>query len=57
MLKKTEDWGGVRRLSSDEISQRQGHKHFVTVVVDIDRHKLLEMIPSHKQEQIMETLV
>jgi transposase len=55
--KKTEDWGGVRRLSIDEISQRKGHKNFVTVVADIDRHKLLEMIPSHKQEKIVETLM
>jgi transposase len=55
--KKTENWGGVRHLSIDEMSQRQGHKDFVTVVADIDRHKLLEMLPSHKPEKIMETLV
>jgi hypothetical protein len=39
------------------MSQRQGHKDFVTVVADIDRHKLLEMLPSHKKEQIIETLI
>jgi len=55
--KKTENWGGVRHLSIDEMSQCQGHKDFVTVVADIDRHKLLEMLPSHKPEKIMETLV
>jgi DNA-directed RNA polymerase len=55
--KKTENWGGVRHLSIDEMSQCQGHKDFVTVVADIDRHKLLEMLPSHKPEKIMETLI
>jgi hypothetical protein len=29
--KKTENWGGVRHLSIDEMSQCQGHKDFVTV--------------------------
>jgi Transposase. len=39
-------------LSIDEISQRKGHKNFVTVVADIDRHKLLEMIPIAKQVKV-----
>jgi len=44
-------------LSIDEISQRKGHKDFVTVVVDIDQGKLIEMIDSHKQENIIEILI
>jgi len=55
--KKTGSWGTVRRLSIDEISQRKGHKDFVTVVADIDQGKLIEMIDSHKQENIIEILI
>lgn len=57
MIKKTGSWGTVRRLSIDEISQRKGHKDFVTVVADIDQGKLIEMIDSHKQENIIEILI
>ena len=43
-------------MSLDEVSQRKGHKDFVTVVSDIDRGLLLEVIDSHKQEDIVEIL-
>ncbi len=54
--KKTDDWGEVKRLSIDEVSQRKGHQDFVTVVADIDRGQLIEVIDSHKQEDIIEVL-
>jgi transposase len=54
--KKKDDWGEVKRLSIDEISKRKGHQHFVTVVSDIDRGKLIEVIDSHKQSDIIEVL-
>ena len=53
---KKKDWGEVKRLSIDEISKRKGHKDFVTVVSDIDRGILIEVIDSHKQEDIIEVL-
>jgi transposase len=43
-------------LSIDEISKRKGHKDFVTVVCDIDRGDLVEVIDSHKQDKIVEVL-
>ena len=46
----------MKRLSIDEVSQRKGHQDFVTVVSDIDRRLLLEVIDSHKQENIIEVL-
>jgi transposase len=50
------DWGEVKRLSIDEISKRKGHQDFATVVSDIDRGKLIEVIDSHQQEDIIEVL-
>ena len=38
------------------MSQRKGHQDFVTVVCDIDPGKLLEVIDSHKQVDIIEVL-
>lgn len=43
-------------MSIDEISKRKGHKDFVTVVCDIERGDLVEVIDSHKQDQIVEVL-
>ena len=50
------DWGTAKRLSIDEVSQCKGHQDFATVVADIDRGKLIEVIDSHKQEDIIEVL-
>ena len=52
--KKKATWGKVKRLSIDEISQRKGHQDFATVVCDIDRGELLEVIDSHHQSDIIE---
>lgn len=46
----------MKRLSIDEVSQRKGDHNFVTVGSDIDRRLLLEVIDSHKQENIIEVL-
>lgn len=43
-------------MSIDEVSLRKGHQGFVTVVSDVDTGDLLEVINSHKQEDIIETL-
>ena len=54
--KKKDNWEGVKRISIDEVSQRKGHGDFVTVVSDIDLGELLEVIDSHKQEEIIAIL-
>jgi len=43
-------------VSIDEVSQRKGRGNFVTVVSDIDQGKLLEVIDSHQQDEIIEVL-
>lgn len=43
-------------MSIDEISKRKGHQDFATVVCDIERGTLLEVIDSHHQEEIIEVL-
>jgi len=56
LSQKKKDWGEVKRLSIDEISQRKGQQNFATVICDVDRSKLLEVIDSHQQKDIIETL-
>lgn len=50
-------WEAGNRLSIDEIAMRKGHKNFKTVVSDIDRGKLIEVIDGHTQEVIIEKLM
>ncbi|WP_416676604.1 ISL3 family transposase [Egbenema bharatensis] len=40
----------------DEISKRKGHQNFATVIGDIEAGKLIEVIDSHQQEDIIEVL-
>ena len=49
-------WDSIKRVALDEIAMRKGHKDFVTVVGDIERGDLLEVINSHRSEDIIEVL-
>ncbi|HBE35391.1 MAG TPA: ISL3 family transposase [Cyanobacteria bacterium UBA11368] len=40
----------------DEISQRKGYRHFITMVANAETGNLLEVIDSHQQEEIIEAL-
>ena len=44
-------------MSIDEISMRKGKGSLVTVVSDIDGGNLMEMIDSHRQDDIIEALI
>ena len=50
-------WESVKRVSIDEISMRKGKGCFVTVVSDIEGGNLIEMIDSHRQQDIVEVLM
>ena len=54
--KKKKDWLMPERLSLDEFSQKKGKRKFATVVTDIDKGSLLEVIDSHKSDNIIEVL-
>lgn len=43
-------------MSLDEFSQYKGHQDFVTTVVDLDQHQLIEVLNSHKQQDIIAAL-
>ena len=49
-------WELVKRVSIDEISMRKGKGSLVTVVTDIEGGNLIEMIDSHRQQDIIEVL-
>lgn len=50
-------WNSGKRVSIDEISMRKGKGSLVTVVSDIDGGNLIEMIDSHRLDDIIEALI
>jgi transposase len=53
---KDRDWGMPKRLSLDEFSRRKGKGNFATILTDLDRSSLLEVIDSHKSDDIIKAL-
>lgn len=54
---KKKDWQGVKHVGMDEIAKRKGHQNFVTVLGDIEKGELIEVIDSHQQDKIIEVLM
>ncbi len=50
------DLSKLKRLGIDEISLGKGQKDFVVVLVDLDRHELIGMAESRKQEDVLQVL-
>ena len=55
--KKKPNWQRVKRIGLDEISMRSCQGNFVTVVSDLGEGNLIEMIDSHRCEEIIEVLI
>jgi transposase len=53
---KDRDWGMPKRLSLDEFSRRKGKGNFATILTDLDKSSLLEVIDSHKSDDIIKAL-
>ena len=47
----------LEKLSIDEFSHRKGYKKFATVICDLGGTGLVEVIDSHRQEDIIKTLM
>jgi transposase len=50
------DWGMPKRLSLDEFSRNKGQGNFATILTDLDKSSLLEVIDSHKSDEIVKAL-
>ncbi len=46
----------IRVLGIDEISTRKGHRHFVCVITDIDRKRVIEVLPDRLKTTVVSYL-
>jgi transposase len=56
MKSQKKDCGLPPRLSLDEFARRKGKGQFATILTDLDKSSLLEVIDSHKSEDIITVL-
>ena len=54
---QTTTWEPVKRIGLDEIGMRKGHKHFKTVISDIDGRCLIDVVNTHKTDELIEKLM
>jgi len=38
------DWSKVRRIGIDEFAFKKGHKDFITVIIDLDTHEVIDLL-------------
>jgi len=50
------DLSQVSRIGIDEIALRKGHSHYLAVIVDLDTHKLIEIVKSRRMSELSEAL-
>ncbi len=43
---------GATRIGIDEFSVRKGHRHFSTIIADLDKSEPLGVLPSRKEEEL-----
>lgn len=56
LLDLKKNWRQPKRLSLDEFARRKGKGNFATILTDLDTSSLLEVIDSHKSEDIITIL-
>ena len=56
LLSQKKDWGLPKRLSLDEFARKKGQGNFATILTDLDKSSLLEVIDSHKSDNIITIL-
>ena len=50
---KSVDWSKVKSIGIDEFSFRKGHKDFILILVDLDTHDILTLLPYRDKTSII----
>jgi len=51
---KSVDWRKIRRIGIDEFSFKKGHKDFILILVDLDSHDIIALLPFRDKASIIE---
>ena len=52
LLPKT-NWSGISRIGIDEYAFKKGHKDFIVILVDLDTHDIIELLPFRDKAKLI----
>ena len=44
VFKRSIDWSKIHRIGIDEFAFKKGHKDFITIIVDLDSHEIIDLL-------------
>jgi len=50
--KRQINWSVIRRIGIDEFSFKKGHKDFIVILVDLDTHEIIDLLPFRDKASI-----
>ena len=50
IINREVNWGKIKRIGIDEFAFRKGHKDFITVLVDLDTHEIIDILEKRDKE-------
>jgi transposase len=50
--KRVIDWTKIKRIGIDEFAFKKGHKDFITIIVDLDTHKIIDILEYRDKDSL-----
>lgn len=50
IINREVNWDKIRRIGLDEFAFKKGHKDFITVIVDLDTHNIIDILEERSKE-------
>lgn len=44
VIERSIDWSKIRRIGIDEFAFKKGHKDFITILIDLDTHEIIDIL-------------
>ncbi len=52
LINRAINWDKIRRIGLDEFAFKKGHKDFITVIIDLDTHNIIEILEQRSKESL-----
>jgi transposase len=50
--KRVIDWTKIKRIGIDEFAFKKGHKNFITIIVDLDTHEIIDLLEYRDKDSL-----
>ncbi len=52
LINRAINWDKIRRIGLDEFAFKKGHKDFITVIIDLDTHNIIEILEQRSKDSL-----